>query len=165
MEVAKPARAKPIDFTPPQSLTFDTKHNPRHLHDSQRKQKHDLIDFQNGLLADVGLSVEYRYPAADPDLSIQSLLIFFGPVLIPRGLAFYRSLKSRPASQIHPLPTKTSYALTLLFISGLIAFFSTLPIFIPANIFRLTQSRLQTPGGVLLTRLAAIRLPRPQTRG
>jgi hypothetical protein len=55
------------------------------------------------------------------------------------------------------LPTKTSYALTLLFISGLIAFFSTLPIFIPTNIFRQTQSRLQTPGGVLLTRLAAIR--------
>lgn len=47
--------------------------------------------------------------------------------------------------------------MTLLFISGLIAFLSTLPIFIPTNIFRTTQSRLQTPGGVLLTRLAAIR--------
>lgn len=45
----------------------------------------------------------------------------------------------------------------MLFISALIAFASTLPIFIAANVFRETQSRLQTPSGVLLTRLAAIR--------
>ena len=37
------------------------------------------------------------------------------------------------------------------------AFCSTIPIFLPTNIFRVTQSRLQTSGGVLLTRLAAIR--------
>ena len=41
--------------------------------------------------------------------------------------------------------------------SGLLAFASTLPVFAPANIFRQTQSRLQTPAGVLLTRLAALR--------
>ena len=45
----------------------------------------------------------------------------------------------------------------MLFISGLIAFLSTLPIFVPANVFRQTQSRLGTTGGVLLTRLAALR--------
>lgn len=45
----------------------------------------------------------------------------------------------------------------MLFVSGVIAFLSTLPYFAPANIFRQTQSRLQTPGGVLMTRLAAIR--------
>lgn len=37
------------------------------------------------------------------------------------------------------------------------AFLSTFPSFAPPNIFRQTQSRLQTTGGVLLTRLAAIR--------
>lgn len=76
-------------------------------------------------------------------------------------MGFYRSLQSRPTAQIRPLSTKASYALTLLFISGVIAFLSTLPIFIPTNIFRLTQSRLSTSGGVLLTRTAAIRPVRP----
>ncbi|KAK4610151.1 hypothetical protein CLAFUW4_13731 [Fulvia fulva] len=89
--------------------------------------------------------------------TIQSLLLFFGPWLLPRILAFYRSLKNRPASQIRPLPTKTSYALAILFISGTLAFLSTLPAFAPENIFRLTQSRLHTNGGVLLTRLATVR--------
>ena len=45
----------------------------------------------------------------------------------------------------------------MLFVSGLIAFLSTFPIFAYSNIFRQTQSRLQTTGGVLLTRVAAIR--------
>lgn len=88
---------------------------------------------------------------------IQSLAIFFGPLLLPKVLGYYRSIRSRPASQIKPLATKTSYALAVLFISGLIAFISTFPLFSPENIFRLTQSRLQTSGGVLLTRLAALR--------
>ncbi|KAK5133954.1 hypothetical protein LTR08_007074 [Meristemomyces frigidus] len=89
--------------------------------------------------------------------SIQSLLFFFGPLLLPRVLATYRSLRSRPAAQIRALPQATSYALAVLFVSGLLAFFSTFPVFAPANIFRQTQSRLQTPAGVLLTRLAALR--------
>ncbi|KAK3710073.1 hypothetical protein LTR37_010504 [Vermiconidia calcicola] len=89
--------------------------------------------------------------------TIQSLLIFLGPLLLPRALGYYRSIRSRPAAQIRPLPKKTSYALTVLFISGLIAFLSTLPVFAPANIFRQTESRLQTSGGVLMTRLRALR--------
>ncbi|KAK0281114.1 hypothetical protein LTR91_000293 [Friedmanniomyces endolithicus] len=89
--------------------------------------------------------------------TVQSLLFFFGPLLLPRTLATYRSIRSRPAAQIRPLPPATSYALGVLFFSGLIAFLSTLPFFSPSNIFRQTQSRLQTPAGVLLTRLAALR--------
>lgn len=49
----------------------------------------------------------------------------------------------------------------MLFISGVIAFLSTLPAFAPENIFRQTQSRLQTTGGVLMTRLAATRTTTP----
>ncbi|KAH9811167.1 tail-anchored membrane protein insertion into ER membrane [Teratosphaeria destructans] len=89
--------------------------------------------------------------------TIQSLLLFFGPLILPRALAFYRSLQSRPPSSIRQLPPKTSYALTAIFISALLAFASTLPIFAPANVFQQTQSRLQTSGGVLLTRLATLR--------
>lgn len=93
--------------------------------------------------------------------SVQSLIIFFGPLLLPRIIAYYRSLRSRPTAQLKPLPEKTSYALAVLFASGIVAFLSTFPLFSPANIFRQTQSRLQTPGGVLLTRLAAIRSTTP----
>ncbi|KXL43482.1 hypothetical protein M433DRAFT_135782 [Acidomyces richmondensis BFW] len=89
--------------------------------------------------------------------TLQSLLIFFGPWLLPRVLAFYRSLRSKPAIAIRPLPKRTSYALAVLFISGLVAFLSTLPVFSPANVYRETQSRLQTSPGVLITRLAALR--------
>lgn len=88
---------------------------------------------------------------------IQSLVIFFGPWLVPRAIAYYRAIKNRPATSIKPLPQKTSYALTVLFISGVIAFCSTLPIFAPENVFRVTQSRLHTNTGVLFTRLAAVR--------
>ncbi|EME44378.1 hypothetical protein DOTSEDRAFT_80138 [Dothistroma septosporum NZE10] len=89
--------------------------------------------------------------------TIQSFLLFFGPWLLPKILASYRSLKNRPPSQIRPLPSKTSYALTVLFISASLAFLSTLPAFAPENIFRVTHSRLHTASGVLLTRLATIR--------
>lgn len=47
--------------------------------------------------------------------------------------------------------------MTVLFAAGLLAFLSTLPLFSAENIFRQTQSRLQTPAGVLITRLAALR--------
>ncbi|KAK4496574.1 hypothetical protein PRZ48_012554 [Zasmidium cellare] len=89
--------------------------------------------------------------------TIQSAAIFLGPLLLPKALAWYKSIRNRPASQIKPLPKKTSYALTALFISGLIALISTLPLFSPENIFRLTNSQLRTSAGVLLTRLGAIR--------
>lgn len=78
-------------------------------------------------------------------------------MLVPRIISTYRSFRSRPRPQIRQLPTKTSYALTILFLSATIAFLSTLPVFHPENVFRLTQSRLSTPSGVLLTRLAALR--------
>ncbi|KAF7194601.1 hypothetical protein HII31_04107 [Pseudocercospora fuligena] len=94
--------------------------------------------------------------------TVQSLVLFFGPLLLPKAIAYYRSIKNRPASQIKPLQTKTSYALTVLFISGLLAFISTFPFFAPENVFRLTQSRLHTSAGVLLTRLGSLRSLSPQ---
>ncbi|GIZ44209.1 hypothetical protein CKM354_000741300 [Cercospora kikuchii] len=91
--------------------------------------------------------------------TIQSLVLFLGPLILPKAIAFYRSIKNRPsnASSIKPLSSSASIALGILFTSGVVAFLSTLPIFAPENIFRLTQSRLHTSGGVLLTRLGALR--------
>ncbi|EME84025.1 uncharacterized protein MYCFIDRAFT_214585 [Pseudocercospora fijiensis CIRAD86] len=94
--------------------------------------------------------------------TIQSLLLLVGPLLLPKAIAYYRSLKNRPPTQIKPLQKKTSYALTVLFTSGLLALISTFPLFAPENIFRLTESRLHTSAGVLLTRLASLRPLTPQ---
>ncbi|WPG98381.1 Hypothetical protein R9X50_00117100 [Acrodontium crateriforme] len=88
--------------------------------------------------------------------TVRSLLVFFGPLLLPRILTWIRSVRNRPKSQIKPLPLQTKYALAVLFTSALIAFISTFPIFAPANIFLQTQSRLQTSTGVLMARLAAL---------
>ena len=90
--------------------------------------------------------------------TIQSLLIFLGPWLLPRALGFYRSIRNRPPAQIRPLPHRTQYALAVLFASATVAFLSTLPYFAPENIFRATQSRLQTQPGVLFARLGSTRL-------
>jgi hypothetical protein len=48
-------------------------------------------------------------------------------------------------------------AINLLFISAVLAFVFTLPLFSPENIFTLTSSRLQTPNDVLFTRLGLLR--------
>ncbi|KAF2210112.1 hypothetical protein CERZMDRAFT_15518, partial [Cercospora zeae-maydis SCOH1-5] len=91
--------------------------------------------------------------------SIQTLILFLGPFILPKTLAFYRSIKNRSATPtpIKPLSSPASFALGILFLSGTIALLSTLPVFAPENVFRLTQSRLHTSGGVLLTRLGALR--------
>ncbi|KAI5359998.1 hypothetical protein Slin15195_G118600 [Septoria linicola] len=89
--------------------------------------------------------------------TVQSLVLFFGPLVLPKAIAYYKSIKNKPASQIKPLQQRTSYALAILFVSGLVAFLTTLPLFSPENVFRVTKSRLHTSGGVLLTRLQAVR--------
>lgn len=88
--------------------------------------------------------------------SIQSLLIFFGPILAPKILAFYRSIRAPSKHAPNPLPASAARSLNLLFFSALVFLISTLPIFTPANIFQQTQSRVQTPTLVLFTRLSAL---------
>ncbi|KAJ5542047.1 hypothetical protein N7461_008050 [Penicillium sp. DV-2018c] len=94
--------------------------------------------------------------------TLKSLLIFFGPVLLPRLITAYRSLRvsiaSRPPSR--PLPAAPGRALNILF--GGIVFFLLLSLpFNPhapdPNIFSLTRSRLNTPTDVIFNRLARLR--------
>lgn len=94
--------------------------------------------------------------------SVKSLLIFFGPVLLPRLITAYRSLRvsiaSRPPPR--PLPAAAGRALNILF--GGIVFFLLLSLpFNPhapePNIFTLTRSRLNTPTDVIFNRLARFR--------
>lgn len=93
--------------------------------------------------------------------TIKSLLIFFGPVLIPRAIAYYRSARAASQAQhlkIQPLPASIARALLILLaVSAVFVARALVPGFSPENIFVSTQSRLQIPVDVLFTRLASLR--------
>ena len=92
--------------------------------------------------------------------SIKSLLIFFGPLLLPKAISYYRSVRAAP--QMHglkvcPLPPRILHAILLLTAVAALFLLRTLPILSPENIFQATQSRLQIPADVLFTRLSTLR--------
>ncbi|KAK4455034.1 hypothetical protein QBC34DRAFT_391379 [Podospora aff. communis PSN243] len=92
--------------------------------------------------------------------SIKSLLLFFGPALLPKAISYYRNARNGPRAhglKVRPVPPKVSRALVLLFVVACVFLVRTLPILAPENVFTLTQSRLQIPVDVLFTRLAALR--------
>ncbi|KAH8779204.1 hypothetical protein F5882DRAFT_329462 [Hyaloscypha sp. PMI_1271] len=92
--------------------------------------------------------------------TIKSLSLFFGPILLPKALAYYRSLRAAPSIHgipIRPVPPNVSRALLILTLTTLIFLLSTLPPFAPTNIFTLTSSRLQISTDVLFTRLSTLR--------
>ncbi|RJE25533.1 hypothetical protein PHISCL_02145 [Aspergillus sclerotialis] len=94
--------------------------------------------------------------------TIRSLLVFFAPILIPRAINFYRTIRAtlaqRPSPR--PLPSSTSRSLNVLFVTITIFLVLSFP-FNPhapdANIFSLTRSRLNTPTDVIFNRLARYR--------
>ncbi|OJK02559.1 hypothetical protein ASPACDRAFT_51082 [Aspergillus aculeatus ATCC 16872] len=94
--------------------------------------------------------------------SIKSFLIFFAPIIIPRAINLYRSLRvsiaTRPPPR--PVPHDAARALNLLFFA--ITFFLLLslpfsPRAPPQSIFTLTHSRINTASDVLFARLARLR--------
>lgn len=94
--------------------------------------------------------------------SIKSLFIFFAPILIPRVINSYRSLRASLAHRppVRPLPPQASRALNVLF--GAIVFFLILSLpFNPhaptPNIFAQTGSRINTPTEVIFARLVRLR--------
>lgn len=92
--------------------------------------------------------------------SIKSVLIFFGPMLLPKAIGYYRSFREnskKGGRPIRPIPPAVARALGILFVISVILLIATLPIFSEENIFKKTQSRIQIPVDVLFTRLTAIR--------
>ncbi|KAI2642083.1 hypothetical protein GGS21DRAFT_486940 [Xylaria nigripes] len=92
--------------------------------------------------------------------TIKSLLLFFGPILFPKAVSYYRDLRaaSQAANQpIRPLPVSAYRALAILCSVSFILFVLALPHFSPENIFNLTSSRLQIPSDVLFSRLTSLR--------
>lgn len=124
---------------------------------------------------------------------LQSLLLFLGPLLLPRVLGMYRRLRtaaavraqqSRPggsaAALVRPLAPRTvvvlgvlaAAAVAWLLSGGLLlpaaasrALHLPAALRVPENVFAATQSRLQAPTDVLFTRLAAQRPGRALTPG
>lgn len=91
---------------------------------------------------------------------LQSLAIFFGPILFSKGRKLYRA--ARMSGPTVPLPSSTKWILDLLFVSVVAALIFSSPYFHPENIFKLTNSRLvQTSTDVVFNRLAKIREPTP----
>lgn len=92
--------------------------------------------------------------------SVRSLGIFFAPILIPKALSYYRSIRTASSQRgipISPLPRNVRSALALLAIIAAIFLVKSLPLFGSEDVFTLTQSRLQIPVDVLFNRVAAAR--------
>ncbi|GAB1312966.1 hypothetical protein MFIFM68171_03176 [Madurella fahalii] len=92
--------------------------------------------------------------------TIKSLLIFFGPILLPKALAYYRSVRAAPriyGLKPRPLPPSIFRAILVLCVLSAVFLLRTLPFLSPENIFKATQSRLQIPADVLFTRLSTLR--------
>jgi hypothetical protein len=95
-------------------------------------------------------------------IRIKPFLPFLLTFLVPRGIAYYRAIKTaiktRPPPR--PLPANTSRGLNVLFFSICLFFFMSFPSYWQSyqpNIFEITKSRLHTPTDVLFTRLALVR--------
>ena len=86
------------------------------------------------------------------------------PFVIPWLIGQYRSLRAPgPTRSPRPLPPHVQHALNLLFLASAVALASTLPHFMPENVFVLTSARLHTPSNVLWERVAALRPNRSLT--
>ncbi|CAK7203369.1 hypothetical protein SEUCBS139899_006102 [Sporothrix eucalyptigena] len=117
--------------------------------------------------------------------TLKSLVIFFGPMLLPKAISIYRQLKTEAsvraqqsrqrgpsASTVRPLTLRSAFVLSLLAAASIAWLLSgglILPanvsralhlpgaLRMPENVFVATESRLQAPNDVLFTRLAAQR--------
>jgi hypothetical protein len=90
-------------------------------------------------------------------ISLRSLVIFFGPMLIPKAISYYRSVRASTHARhapIIPVPPRVRVALALLAFLVISYIVQTLPPFSPENLFLGTQSRLQIPVDVLFNRVA-----------
>lgn len=90
--------------------------------------------------------------------NVHSLLIIFGPFLIPRVFDWVNVARATTRSvAIRPTPTRVQYALNILFVSAVVCLILSLSRFAPDNIFLKTQSHIRTETSVVFARLKHLR--------
>ncbi|KAK1908507.1 hypothetical protein P3342_009356 [Pyrenophora teres f. teres] len=90
--------------------------------------------------------------------NVHSILIVFGPFLIPRVFDWVNVARATSRSvPIRPIPTRVQYALNILFVSAVVCLTLSLSRFAPDNIFLKTQSHIRTETNVLFARLRHLR--------
>jgi hypothetical protein len=90
--------------------------------------------------------------------NVHSLLIVFGPFLIPRVFDWVNVARATSRSvPVRPTPPRVQYALNLLFACALVCLVLSLSRFAPENIFLKTQSHIRTETSVLFARLRHLR--------
>lgn len=97
---------------------------------------------------------------ANSPFSIRTLVVFFGPILIPKAISYYKSVRDAPRRRglsVRPLSDRAQLSLGILCAAVLFLAVRSLPLLAPDNIFSRTDSRLQIPVDVLFNRVAALR--------
>lgn len=90
--------------------------------------------------------------------NIHTLLIVFGPFLIPRVLDWVNVARATSTSvPVRPTPPRVKHALNVLFVSALVCLVLSFSRFAPENIFLRTQSHIRTETNVLFARLRHLR--------
>ncbi|KAH7040478.1 uncharacterized protein B0I36DRAFT_357772 [Microdochium trichocladiopsis] len=92
--------------------------------------------------------------------TIRSLLIFFGPMLLPKLIRWYKDFRNGSNAhglRVRPVPLQAFRALTLLAVTAGVFFVLATPLYAPENVFVLTQSRLQIPTDTLFNRISSLR--------
>ncbi|KAF1921686.1 hypothetical protein BDU57DRAFT_553768 [Ampelomyces quisqualis] len=90
--------------------------------------------------------------------NVHTLLILFGPFLLPRVVDWIDVARATGRSvPIRPVPPRVQHALNLLFVSAVVCLGLSLPRFAPENIFLKTQSHIRTETSVLFVRLRHLR--------
>lgn len=92
--------------------------------------------------------------------NIHSILIIFGPFILPRAFDLFttaRATDHRAHAPVRPVPQRVKHALNLLFLSACLFFVLSFARFAPENIFLQTRSHIRTETSVLFARLRHLR--------
>jgi hypothetical protein len=130
-------------------------------HHSPRRLAHDnatptMINLRSIVLLVVSYVVIPRLTFLPQN--VHSILIIFGPFLIPRVLDWINLARATGRSVPgRPTPLRVQYALNLLFLSAVVCLVLSLSRFAPDNVFLETQSHIRTETSVLFARLRHLR--------
>ena len=90
--------------------------------------------------------------------NVHSLLILFGPFVLPRLADWFNTARATSRSvPIRPTPPRVQNALNVLFVAAIACLALSLSRFAPENIFLATQSHIRTETSVLFARLRHLR--------